>query len=101
MSAASHRPSVAATTSNSTTAFTPIVREPSAICVQWNPNRVPSSSSTVPRPRRSSNATTRPVAMGQWTIFAIGSSMMSVAPASFRAGMRMLISDFATTVSTA
>ena len=35
------------------------------------------------------------------TIFEIGSSMMSVAPASLSAGMRMLISDFATTVSTA
>ena len=38
---------------------------------------------------------------GQCTIFDSGSSMMSVAPASFSAGMRMLICDFGTTVSTA
>jgi hypothetical protein len=37
----------------------------------------------------------------QWTILEIGSSMMPAAPASFSAGMRTLISAFATTVSTA
>ena len=37
----------------------------------------------------------------QCTIFESGNSMMSVAPASESAGMRMLISFFGTTVSTA
>ena len=37
----------------------------------------------------------------QWTIFRIGSSMMPVAPASRSAGISVLISAFATTVSTA
>ena len=37
----------------------------------------------------------------QWTILASGSSMMSVAPASLSAGMSVLITDLATTVSTA
>ena len=74
------------------------VRDPRAV----EPEPLPSPLSMTPRPRRSSNATTRPViTRAQWTILAIGSSMMSVAPASFRAGIRMLISDFATTVSTA
>jgi hypothetical protein len=38
---------------------------------------------------------------GQGTILEIGSSMMSVAPLSFRAGIRMLMSCFGTTASTA
>src|SRR3954451_9207293 len=38
---------------------------------------------------------------GQWMILASGSSMMSVAPASFRAGINVLIVAFGTTVSTA
>jgi hypothetical protein len=38
---------------------------------------------------------------GQCTILAIGSSMMPVAPCSFSAGMSVLISALATTVSTA
>src|SRR5690242_6047014 len=37
----------------------------------------------------------------QWTIFEIGSSMIPVAPWSFSAEMSVLISDFATTASTA
>lgn len=37
----------------------------------------------------------------QWTIFDNASSMMSVAPRSFNAGMRTLMSLFGTTVSTA
>ena len=37
----------------------------------------------------------------QWTILARGTSMMSLAPASLRAGMRVLMVSFATTVSTA
>jgi len=37
----------------------------------------------------------------QWTIFAMGSSMMSVAPRSLRAGIKMLMSDLGTTASTA
>ena len=37
----------------------------------------------------------------QWTILDRGSSMMSVAPRSLRAGMRMFTSDLGTTVSTA
>src|ERR687897_756318 len=37
----------------------------------------------------------------QWTILAIGSSMMSVAPRSLSAGMSVLISALETTVSTA
>ncbi len=41
------------------------------------------------------------VAGGQWTILAIGNSMMPVAPCSLSAGMSVLISDLATTVSTA
>src|SRR4051794_3633782 len=35
-------------------------------------------------------------ALRQWTIFAIGSSMMSDAPASLSAGISVLISDLAT-----
>lgn len=42
-----------------------------------------------------------PAGHGQWTIFDRGSSMMSVAPLSFRAGMRTFTSDLATTASTA
>jgi hypothetical protein len=42
----------------------------------------------------------RPVE-GQWTILDRGSSMMSVAPLSFSAGMRMFTSALGTTVSTA
>ena len=38
---------------------------------------------------------------GQWTIFDSGSSMMSLAPASLRAGMSVLMAVFSTTVSTA
>src|SRR5581483_4593520 len=37
----------------------------------------------------------------QWTIFEIGSSMIPVAPWSLSAGMSVLISDLATTASTA
>lgn len=37
----------------------------------------------------------------QWTILAMASSTMSLAPASFSAGMRVLMSDLGTTVSTA
>ena len=37
----------------------------------------------------------------QWTILAIGSSMIPAAPASFRSGINVLISLFDTTVSTA
>ena len=37
----------------------------------------------------------------QCTILEMGSSMMSVAPWSFRAGMSVLMSDLGTTVSTA
>lgn len=37
----------------------------------------------------------------QWTILDSGSSIRSVAPASFSAGIRMLISFLGTTVSTA
>ena len=55
--------------------------------------------SIVPSPRGSSKATTVPV--HQWTILASGSSMMSLAPASLRAGIRVLIVSLATTVSTA
>lgn len=40
-------------------------------------------------------------AVAQCTIFEIGSSMMPLAPCAFNAGIKMLISDFATTVSTA
>lgn len=40
-------------------------------------------------------------AVGHGTIFAIGSSTMSVAPPSRSAGIKMLISLFGTTVSTA
>ena len=57
------------------------------------------SAVTTPSPRGSSNSVT--VASHQWTILASGSSMMSLAPASFRAGMRVLMSVLATTVSTA
>jgi hypothetical protein len=42
-----------------------------------------------------------PAGHGQWTIFDRGSSMMSLAPLSFRAGMRTFTSDLATTASTA
>src|SRR5205085_4109895 len=42
-----------------------------------------------------------PAQTRQWTILAMASSMMSLAPASFRAGMRVLISALGTTVSTA
>ena len=38
---------------------------------------------------------------GQWTIFAIGSSMIPLAPASLSAGMSTLMSLLGTTVSTA
>ncbi len=41
------------------------------------------------------------VRVRQWTILAIGSSIMSVAPRSFSAGMSTLISDLGTTASTA
>ena len=37
----------------------------------------------------------------QWTILARGTSMMSLAPASLRAGISVLMVAFATTVSTA
>lgn len=42
-----------------------------------------------------------PASRAQWTILAIGSSMMSVAPRSFSSGISTLISDFGTTASTA
>ena len=56
-----------------------------------------------PSPTASSKASTGPRAGAgpQWTILEIGSSMMSVAPWSFSAGMSVLMSDFGTTVSTA
>ena len=38
---------------------------------------------------------------GQWTILASGTSMMSVAPWSFRAGIKVLICALGATVSTA
>ena len=69
---------------------TAIDREPSATAVQWNPKVPPTSSLTSPTPRAESKATTTPEAIrrtGQWTILARASSMMSVAPWSFRAGM--------------
>ena len=53
-----------------------------------------------PGPRRCPRRA-RPCRRHQWTILAIGSSMMSVAPWSRRAGIRMLMSALGTTVSTA
>ena len=55
-------------------------------------SRRPSRASISPSPRWSSNSTTRPstrltLARRQWTILAIGSSMMPVAPASLSAGI--------------
>ena len=42
-----------------------------------------------------------PATRDQWTILAIGSSMMPVAPCSLSAGISVLISDLATTASSA
>lgn len=42
-----------------------------------------------------------PGSQAQWTILASGSSMMSLAPASHRSGIKMLMSALGTTVSTA
>ena len=91
------------------------------MAVQWKVIRWPVPYSMTPRPLGSSNSATSPtsgvrptdtspagplqmvdsVVIGQWTILARASSMMSVAPRSFRAGMSTLISDLGTTVSTA
>lgn len=94
---------------NSTGVPTSIDRLPSAICVQWKKCSVPASDRTVPYPACSSKAATTPLVVStelitgsaQWTILAIGNSMMSVAPRSLRAGISVLISDLGTTVSTA
>lgn len=78
-----------------------MVRLPSAITVQWNGKTVESSAVISPSPARASNKVTVPRATSYWTILAIGISRMPVAPWSFNAGMSVLMSCFATTVSTA
>ena len=91
-----------------------MVRQPSAMRVQWNGHASSESSAvTVPAPdvvvergdppgeRAKAAASSSRWRHGQWTIFASGSSMMSEAPASLSAGIRMLISRLGTTVSTA
>ena len=118
---ASSRPNLPGTTTKATTAPTSIRRDPSVMAVQWKGSVRPRPNSTVPRPLSSSNAATSPtsgvsptggsakgpvhrvatVVGPQCTIFDRDSSMMSIAPRSLRAGMRTLISDFGTTVSTA
>jgi hypothetical protein len=52
IAAASQVPRWPATTSNSTAVCTAMVREPSAMRVQWNPYRSPSAVSISPSPRR-------------------------------------------------
>ena len=83
--AASSAPSGPITRRNRTGAPSAMVREPSAMAVQWNGNRRPPRASTSPRPRWSSNSTTRPEtrlhpACRHGTILEIGSSMMPLAP---------------------
>ena len=102
MRAASQRPMWPATTSNWTGAPSSMVRVPSAIAVQWNgySAAVVGADHTEAAGVVERHATTRRIAH-QWTIFDSGSSMMSVAPASFSAGINTLISVLGTTVSTA
>ena len=101
IAAASHRPRGPGTTSNSTACPTSIVAGAVGDHRAVERDR-PSSSSAVisPSPRCSSNALTLPVTY-YCTILAIGISRMPVAPLSFRAGMSVLMSCLATTVSTA
>ncbi len=107
MWAASQRPRRPATTVNRTGWPTAMVREPSAIAVQWKGSTAPSSARDLAEPARVVEGLDDPGDRGvrrrghQWTIFDRGSSMMSDAPASLSAGMSVLISDLATTVSTA
>ena len=84
-----------------TRAPTATVREPSAIWVQWNGNRASppprGPASISPSPTPSSKATTvpaRPRRPAHGTILAIGNSMMSVAPWSLSAGIRVLMVCF-------
>ena len=90
-----------------------IWREPSRMAVAWKSNADPSASvdraETAPGvergdpPEERSREGTGPakVVSDQCTILESGISKMSVAPLSRSAGMRMLMSDFATTASSA
>ena len=119
---ASKRPPGAAVSRKATVAPTAICRLPSTIAVQWKAEvgpglchenaeaaarcrrrrTVPTRGTRgAPGRRRRRTGTTAPspspwrssLPVAQWTIFAIASSMMSVAPRSLRAGIKMLISD--------
>ena len=103
MAVASSAPSGPITRRNVTGASGAMVREPSAMAVQWNGNRSPPRASTSPRPRVVVELDDRdPSTSGlHGTILEIGSSMIPLAPASSSAGISVLISLLATTVSTA
>ena len=62
-STASHRPRWPAATENVTRAPTAMVRDPSAMLVQWKGSSRPSSERTVPSPRCASKAATLPAAV--------------------------------------
>ena len=108
MDRASSAPWWVATTMNPTGVPTWMVRVPSAMAVQWNDSSVPAADHDRAQADPLVERLDGPGARGdtasiddQWTILDSGSSMMSVAPASLSAGIRMLISFFGTTVSTA
>ena len=103
---ASSAPSGPGTRRNLTAVSGAMARVPSAMAVQWNGKRIPPPRLDLAAAREVVEARDPARVDGlhagrQWTILEIGSSMMPLAPRSSSAGISVLISLLATTVSTA